>query len=192
LLIIPEINRLFAVAKSTAREIYKRVGYRDWRNFNSLVRRAQQLISNGGRSGSIVQTTTPVVIGSGATRHVVDYELDEEAASLLEYLASSFKLTSTPEMRNECAILRLLAKYYLGKGVSFVFQKRVGSFVYDALVGDQVAVEFDEPHHVTARSVRSDAKKDVFAAQQGWAIFRMGLSGDVVDAILAIDQMLTR
>jgi hypothetical protein len=141
----------------SARDIYSPLGYVDWRNFRGVVERARNLIQNGERTGSIMESTRLVAIGKGARRSVPDYSMDKRAFQLVTKLAASYKLNRCFGTRNETAILSMLRKYCTLKGLDFKFQYRLGRYRFDALVGDRILIEFDEPHHKrSARNVRID------------------------------------
>jgi hypothetical protein len=91
----------------SARDVYSSLGYTQWRNFRSVVRRAQNLIRNGVRLGTIIEDTRLVSIGSGAKRRVLDYLMDVDAFEIVRELASSFKLNRLYSARNETALLGL-------------------------------------------------------------------------------------
>lgn len=174
----------------SARDLYREMGYTEWRNFRLLIAKAESLIKQGV-GGTISRTSAPVSIGSGAIRHLEDFALDAQAVKLLTRLSGRTKLTGLGAIRNETAVLALLRKYYVARDLRFVFQYPLGGFRFDAFIGGSVLVEFDEHHHVSSlRQRHTDAKKDGMAKEQGLEIVRLTIEDDVVDAILLIDRAL--
>ena len=173
----------------SARDVYREYGYARWENFANLIKRAQNLIESGERLGRITETRKPVTTGFGAVRQIVDYLLDDTAAILVGELASSVKLTGHFHIRNETVLLGLARKYCMSKGIMFKFQYPLSGFVYDALVGDSVLIEFDEPGHLKGTRQRGiDAQKDVAAQKAGLTLLRFDLTHDIIDIIVAIEE----
>jgi DNA-damage-inducible protein D len=68
-----------------AREIYETLGYVEWRNFESVMQRAQEACEGIGVAASnhFVATTKLVEVGSGAARRVPDFFLTRSACYLI-------------------------------------------------------------------------------------------------------------
>jgi very-short-patch-repair endonuclease len=174
----------------SARSLGPLLGYTKWQNYERLVQRALNLIRTGAASGRIVETGRRIVIGKGAVREVLDYQLDNDALNLLKELASSYKLTKHYSVRNETVLLTLLEKYCNLRSIKFRFQQKLGDYVFDCLIADYIAVEFDEFHHQDRRTQRRDRKKEVFARSLGLLVIRFDMSNDVVDMIVEIEKCL--
>ncbi len=170
----------------TARKLQQEVNYKEWRNFNSLILRAKNLINNGVESGFIKDTEYPVNIGSGAIRLVEDYELDNDAVNLIKKLALSYKLGNSYSTRNETAVLGLLQKYCVNKGYVYDFQFNLDKFIFDFRC-ENILLEFDEPHHQTKRQKKTDLDKEHIAIENGYKLFRFTLRNDIVDIIICIE-----
>ncbi|MFO1191538.1 MAG: hypothetical protein U1F00_05190 [Rhodoferax sp.] len=175
-----------------ARDLQELLGYARWENFEGVVRRAEQLVLNGAATGSLAQCSRTVAIGSGAIRNIVDYRLDRDGVELLGLLSTSFKLNGFFLARNETVLLGLLAKWATGKGLIAKAQFRLGPYTFDLMIADKLLLEFDEPHHDSSRQQSVDVAKDIAAKSAGFETLRLGLSNDVVDAILAIESSLER
>jgi len=173
-----------------ARDLQDLLGYARWENFQGVVLRAEQLARNGVAEGRIARSCRTVSIGSGALRQLVDYRLDRNAVELLSVLATSFKLNGYFLARNEAVILGLLAKWADRRELAVQPQFRLEDSVFDLMIGNSILVEFDEPHHESSRQRRIDDTKRSVAQCAGYAVVRLGLSCDVVDAILAIEPLL--
>lgn len=171
-----------------ARDIRQQLGYAEWRNFEVLIQRCRGLIAQGVAHGKITQCSRSAPIGSGAVREVVDYRLDAQAYELVKAMASSFKLNGHYLVRNESATLNLVQKWAQRAGHETTPQGRVGNFVFDLLIGQSIAIEFDEPHHGSARQSATDRQKDVEAARADLTVFRFGLESDAIDIIGAIES----
>ncbi len=176
-----------------ARDIYESLGYAKWENFNTLIKRCKQLIEHGQRVGHIEDATRVIEIGSGAIRRVIDYKLDAKAHQLVISMASAFKLLGHYPTRNETSILSFISRWCSLKKISFVPQaKYIDGHIYDALVGDLVAIEFDEPHHLGNTQSSRDEKKDRESKDAGISVLRINIESNVVDAIVDLESMLAR
>jgi len=154
------------------------------------VQRALNLIRTGAASGKIVKSRRKVVIGYGAVRQVLDYQLDRDAVKLLKELASSYKLTKHYSIRNETVLLALLEKYCNLKDIKFRYQQRVADCVFDCLIADHIAVEFDEFHHQNTRTRQRDSNKDMVARSLGLMVVRFDMGDDIVDMIVEVEKRL--
>ena len=181
---------LYGAEYWSARDLGPLLGYTRWQNYERLVQRALNLIKTGAASGKIVETGRKVVIGYGAVRQVLDYQLDRDAVKLLKELASSYKLTKHYSIRNETVLLALLEKYCHLKGIKFRYQQKFGDYVFDCLIADHIAVEFDEFHHQNTRTRRRDGKKDIFASSLGLLVVRFDMNDDIVDMIVEVEKRL--
>lgn len=170
----------------SARNLQKEVNYKEWRNFNTLILRAKNLISNGVESGVIKEAECAINIGSGAIRLVEDYELDEQAVQLIKRLALAYKLGKSHSTRNETAILGLLQKYCINKNYKYGFQFKLDNYIFDFQC-ENILIEFDEPHHENKRQQKIDADKDGVAKRNKYKLFRFTLYNDVIDIILCIE-----
>src|SRR5690242_5291811 len=61
----------------SARDLYKILGYTEWRNFTTAVERAKEACQNSGQaiSDHFVDVNKMVTLGSGSQRKVQDYHL---------------------------------------------------------------------------------------------------------------------
>ena len=174
-----------------ARDLQHLLGYANWVNFEGVIKRAQGIIVHKHLPGTISQCERQVQIGSGASRNVVDYQIDSHALRVIEEIARSFKLTNTYSIRNETIVLQLLEKYCFRRKISFAHQFRIGNSIYDCVVGDSLIVEFDEPHHSNDRRQReNDAKKDDLAVAHGYTMFRVKIDMDIIDIIVAVQERM--
>jgi very-short-patch-repair endonuclease len=172
-----------------ARDLQPLLGYSQWRNFDRLIKRANHILIHKHLPGRIEPNTRMVNIGSCASRKITDYKIDRPALSLVMELAASHKLTNKFSIRNESVVMQLLEKYCLAKSISFAYQYHLGDFVFDCMIGNQVLVEFDEPHHQEcSRQEERDLQKDGLAESEGLKILRISLESDIVDLILAIQR----
>jgi very-short-patch-repair endonuclease len=171
----------------TARKLQKHVSYKEWRNFNTLIIRAKNLIANGVENGIIIEIKHTVLIGSGAVRIIDDYELDNDAENLIKRLSLSYKLGKSYSTRNETAVLGLLQKYCVNKGFSYDFQFKLDNFFYDFRC-ELILIEFDEPHHQNRRQKKTDLNKESAATKNGYKLFRFTLKDDIVDMINCIES----
>lgn len=181
------VSQVYICRMITARKLQHQVKYARWERFNSLIKRAKNLIANGVAHGEIKEIMVPARLGSGAIRLILDYELDDAAASLARQLALSYKLGSSFCIRNETVILELLRKYCTHKGYSFDFQFPLGGKIYDFRCGKKL-IEFDEPHHDSRRHALNDLIKNEIAAQGGFSILRFTLSHDIIDILIALEK----
>ena len=172
---------------TTARKLQKDYNYKEWRNFNTLILRAKNLIANGVENGVILDIKHTVPIGSGAVRIIDDYELDNDAENLIKKLSLSYKLGGSYTTRNETAILGLLQKYCIHKGFLYDFQFKLDKYIYDFCC-EHILIEFDEPHHQNSRQNRTDLNKENTAIENGYKLFRFTLKDDVVDMIKCIES----
>lgn len=174
-----------------ARDIQHLLGYSEWRNFDGLIKRAINIIIHTQCQGIIKETTSIVEIGSGAKRKVGDYTLDAFGLKLVKKLSSSQKLNNAYIIRNETIVLQLIEKYCLKKNIQFIYQFRLVDYRFDCKVGDKILIEFDEPHHsISPKQKHIDDKKNKIAKEQGFLIFRIDLSMDIVDVILFLDEKI--
>ncbi len=170
----------------TARSLQKEVNYKEWRNFNTLILRAKNLISNGVESGVIKETECAVNIGSGAIRLVEDYELDERAVYLIKRLALAYKLGKSYSTRNETAVLGLLQKYCVSKNYFHDFQFKLENYIFDFQC-ENILIEFDEPQHQNRRQRAIDIDKENIAKKNNYKLFRFTLHNDIIDIIMYIE-----
>lgn len=174
-----------------ARDIQPLLEYARWENFDNLIKRAQNLILNGIECGSITECKKSVSIGSGTQRGIIDYSLDVSALNLVKQLAHSFKTNGFYHRRNETAIISMLKKHFLKRGIGFEEQKHIGVFKVDAFIGNSVILEFDEPHHHRSRQKEKDREKDLYLSSEGYVVSRATLDQDVIDIINMIEEKLT-
>ncbi len=170
-----------------ARNIYKKMGYIRWENFNNLIIKAIQLINNGVENGVINKTYKVITIGSNARRNIIDYELDMDAIKLLERI-SSHKLNKPIALRNETVILTMIEKYCTLKNMPFIFQFKIDNFVYDCCINNNILIEFDEPHHKnTSRQKLIDSNKNLVAQYNCFQLIRFDISHDIIDIIIKLE-----
>lgn len=171
------------------RNLYKKLGFATWENFNFNVEKAIQLINSGSYSGTIKKTSKTVSIGSGAKREIIDYLIDDDALNLIKQLSYN-KIVGKPAVRNEIAILTLLKKYCDGKQIDFQMQYKLNNFKYDALINNNLLLEFDEQHHCRKKQQIIDLEKTNLAIEHGFYILRVGIKDDIIDIILKMEQIL--
>jgi very-short-patch-repair endonuclease len=172
-----------------ARDLQALLGYKRWQNFDHLIKRANHILIHKHLPGHIEPTSRTACIGSGATREITDYLIDRPALNIVMELAASYKLTNSFSIRSESVVMQLLEKYCLAKNICFTFQHHLGGFVFDCMIGNQVLVEFDEPHHQECkRQAERDSEKDRLAESEGLKILRINLESDIIDLILAIQK----
>jgi len=172
----------------SARSIYKDLGYKQWRCFEGLIKRAINLIKNGIEKGIIKETKKETLIGSGAKRKVKDYLFNNDAFNLIERLSNGYKLNNCYSIRNETVLLGLLKKYCKKKGIKVNFQYSFGTFLYDCCLNHKIFIEFDEPHHKNKKQKNIDNRKDKYVKSQGYKILRFNLDNDIVDLILEVEK----
>lgn len=170
-----------------ARELQIECGYAKWERFHGVLLRADNIIRNGFRDGSITKCEKMSCLGSGAIRRIIDYLVDEGAENLIKELCLSYKINGSYCIRNEAATLSLLKKYCRYKGFSYEFQYKINNFVYDFRC-NKILIEFDEPHHNESRQKLVDLKKDEFAILNGFRISRVTLATDIIDLIIEIER----
>lgn len=168
-----------------ARKLQKQLNYIDWRNFNNLILRAENLIKNGIENGLITKTICTVKLGSGSLRNIPDYYMDERAQILIKKLALSYKLNKSYLIRNETSILSLLQKYCIYKNIDYEFQFKLDKYIYDFKY-EKTLIEFDEPHHKETRQSFIDEEKNINAKNNGFKIVRIGLHKDIIDLIIML------
>lgn len=85
------------------------------------------------------------------------------------------KLDIAAGLRSREAKKNALVREYLDiVGVSYVFEKRIGKFIYDLFLPEQsLCVEFDSPYHRYWRQVAIDKDKDKVAVDAGYRILRI-------------------
>jgi len=175
----------------TARDLQKELNYKKWENFEGVIKRANNLIQNGFKNGVISETFKIVETGFKAKRSIIDYSLDNNAVDLITYLCSNYKINKYFPIRNETLILGLIEKYYKNKNISFEFQKKLSCYVYDALIGGNILVEFDEPHHFNSKKqILIDKSKSELAHKLGYKLIRICLKQDIIDCIIIIDKQI--
>lgn len=184
------MSDLHGVEYWSARELMPCLGYLKWDNFVGVIKRVSGIIKHKHLEGNIIKTSRKVSIGSGASRHITDYLIDEDARVLLKELCSSRKLTNVFSIRNETVVLQLVEKYCQKKEVDFQFQYQFKNFVFDARVGDHILMEFDEPHHSGIRQKEVDEVKDAVAEANGFSLYRVDLEMDIVDIIIYLEAEL--
>jgi very-short-patch-repair endonuclease len=89
--------------------------------------------------------------------------------------------------RNETAILHLLGKWALARGLTVEPQAKFHGYVYDVVIADRIIVEFDEPHHQDSRQSEIDRAKTDIATKNDRIILRFGIECDIIDIISAIE-----
>lgn len=172
----------------SARDLMPRLGYKRWSNFAGVVERAIGIIKHKHLKGDIVKTNIVIVVGQGAKREIADYLLDQNGMSLLCELCSSYKLNNFYSIRNETVVLQLVEKYCQHKNVDFQHQYRLGKFRFDCKVGNNILIEFDEPHHQhNPRQKEIDAEKNVVAKNEGFSMYRVNVEMDIVDIIIYLE-----
>jgi hypothetical protein len=175
----------------SARDLMPYFGYKQWRNFSGVIKRAMGIIKHRHLKGEIVKTHIAVGIGSGAKREVIDYLIDEDGLFLLSELCSSFKLNNFYSIRNETVVLQLVEKYCQKKDVDFQYQYRIGKFLFDCRVGNKILIEFDEPHHqINIRQMEIDNEKNMVAKTEGLSVYRVDVEMDIVDIIIYLEAQL--
>jgi very-short-patch-repair endonuclease len=175
-----------------ARDLQHLLGYTEWRNFEGVIKRAIGIIRHKNLNGTIEKTSATVKIGSGATRKIVDYKLNQEAFELLKELCSGYKMTNSFTIRNESVVLQLVEKYCKANKIIFYYQFLLNNYRFDCMLGDKILLEFDEPHHYqNTRQARIDLEKEKVAKRNGFLIFRVTLDMDIVDIIVFIERNLS-
>lgn len=175
----------------SARDLMPHLGYKKWSNFSGVIKRAISIIKHKHHKGEIVETRVVVGIGSGARRGIIDYLLDADGVSLLNELCSSFKLNNYYSIRNETVVLQLVEKYCQKKDVDFQYQYRIGEFIFDCKVGNNILIEFDEPHHqINTRQKEIDDEKNIAAKAEGFSLKRVDLEMDIIDIIVYLEAQL--
>lgn len=175
----------------SARDLQIEFNYAKWENFNGLIKRAINIINSGIRLGMIVESKIEVNTGKGAIRKINNYIVDENAYKIIKELSLSYKTSNFYSFRNETLILSLIKKYFNSKNIEFIFQKRIHPFVFDALVGNTILVEFDEIHHQNSKKqISIDSKKNAIASVNGYKIIRLNLDMDIIDCIITINNQL--
>jgi len=173
----------------SGREIYKELGYIKWSNFYNLIKKAQQIINNCLDRGIIVPTFKNINIGSGATRKVIDFDLDDNAIKVLKDISCN-KLKKSPKARSETMFLSLVEKYCKIKNIKFDFQFRLDGYVFDCCVNNNILIEFDEPHHCEKRQTIKDRAKDTSSEKNNYKIIRVEICDDIIDIICKIEDAL--
>jgi very-short-patch-repair endonuclease len=172
-----------------ARDIQHLLGYTEWRNFEGVIKRAVQIIVNTQSEGIIQKTTKNVKIGSGAIRGVKDYKIDENGFILIRKLSASQKLNNAFEIRNETIFLQLIQKYCSKLSIKFEYQYKLHNYRFDCKIGENLLIEFDEPHHSYSTSQkRIDIDKNKIASDNNFKIFRIDLDMDIIDVIVIIQN----
>lgn len=171
-----------------ARDIYRGLGYVEWRNFSGLVDRAKNMIANGVAVGEIINTSRSVGIGSGSFRIIDDYELDVSAYDLVKLLAQSFKLNGHHIARNETIILGMVKHWCESKGITAIPQGEIDTSYSDLLINSCISIEFDENHHEQSRQLGIDKTKDTKSDSLGIKTLRFSFNDTVIDIILAIEK----
>lgn len=175
----------------SARDLRLYLGYAEWRNFSNVIKRAISIIKHKHIDGRIVETSIVVGTGKGAKREIVDYLLDADGVSVLSELCTSFKLNNFYSIRNETVVLQLVEKYCQKKGVDFQYQYRLGGFIFDCKVGNNILIEFDESHHLDSiRQRRIDSEKNIVAKAEGFSLKRVDLEMDIADIIVYLESRL--
>lgn len=175
----------------SARDLMCHLGYKKWSNFSGVIRRAIGIIKHKHIRGEIVETSVVVRTGYNARREIVDYLIDADGVSLLNELCSSFKLNNFYLIRNETVVLQLVEKYCQKKDVDFQYQYRIGKFVFDCKVGNNILLEFDEPHHqINTRQKEIDDEKNIVAKAEGFSLKRVDLETDIIDIIVYLEAHL--
>ena len=174
----------------SARDIMPSLGYIQWRNFAGVIERAIGIIKHKHLKGKIVKTSAIVEIGSGAKREIIDYLIDIDGLSLLNELCSSYKLNNFYSIRNETVVLQMVEKYCRKKEISFEYPYPAGAYIFDCMVADNILIEFDEPHHQNdTRQKNVDNKKNRFAVDNGFGLYRVTVEMDIVDVIVYLESM---
>ena len=173
----------------SCRDIYKsEFGYKRWENFNDVIKQVLQLHKSGIIDVDISKTTKTVEIGRHAKRDIVDYVIDDRTKNVILSFCPN-KIHRVKPVRNETVVMGLLEKYFNAKGIEFEFQKHIGDYVADALVGGKIIIEHDEPYHTKVTIKKRDSKKDAFYTENGYKIFRCETDDDVVDIIIGIEKL---
>jgi hypothetical protein len=181
----PKIDGFYVLA----RDVQKEFGYIEWRNFEGVIKRAIQIIINTQSNGVIQKTTKKIIIGSGALREIVDYKIDKNGLLLIKKLTSSQKLNNIFEIRNETIFLQLIQKYCIKTDIKFEYQFTFLNYRYDCKIGNNLLIEFDEPHHlINTKQKVIDINKSQVAIENKFKIFRINLEMDIIDVILFIQN----
>lgn len=69
-------------------------------------------------------------------------------------------------------------------------QFRLDDFKYDALINDNLLLEFDEQHHCRKKQQKIDLEKTKVAKKCGYRILRVGIQDDIIDIILKMEKIL--
>lgn len=165
-----------------ARSVYKELGYKKWENFQGIVIKAEQLIKNGLHNGNITKSKIKVDLAKGAKRDIVDWTFDENAFDLVRNICGNMKLVNGQKVRNEIEVLNLLKKYCEYRSIIFEFQYALGKYRFDCIVG-KTLIEFDEPHHLSKRSIASDLIKEGYANSMGYSVVKVDVFTDIIDLI---------
>jgi hypothetical protein len=176
----------------SARELYKNSGYARWENFENLVKRAENLIKNGVKKGIIEHSKKGIKLGGDAIRQVKDYTLDNMAYNLINELSCSYKLNNCYIFRNETSCLLMVKKFFENKKIPCCFQKRIGCFVFDMMIDNRIAIEFNEPHHEQHRQFVLDRNKISYCNLNNIQIRSYDLSNDAIDIILDVQEILDK
>src|SRR5690606_2785037 len=176
-----------------ARLLYLELGYSEFRNFDHLICRCINLINNGLEKGIITPSYVEIKIGSGATRVIKDYDIDEGAERLLRHMASRFKAESSYPIRNETALFGLLKKFCQLNGIDHEYQFNLDGFLYDFRY-EKTLIEFDENHHKNRKQQGVDDIKNKIALDNGYEILRFNFDNDIIDIIqiLYINNMVIK
>lgn len=69
----------------SARDLYKVLGYTEWRNFTTAIEKAKEACQNSGQAvpDHFVEVNKMVTLGSGGQRKVQDYHLSRYACYLI-------------------------------------------------------------------------------------------------------------
>ena len=173
----------------SCRDIYKsEFGYKRWENFDDMIKQVLQLHESGIINVDIFKTTKTVEIGCHAKRDIIDYIIDDKTKDVILSFRPN-KMHRIKPVRNETVIMGLLEKYFNAKGIEFEFQQRIGEYVADALIGGEIVIEYDEPHHAKSPVKKRDNEKDTFYAENGYKIFRCGADDDVIDIIIGVEKL---
>jgi very-short-patch-repair endonuclease len=170
----------------TARELQKIIGYKEWRNFNNLIKKTIQIIGEQHAN----KTYKEIKLPRGATRKILDYNLTEDAKAFIEKMSAK-PYSKSVITRNEIVIIEQIKRYYEYRNIKIQFQFKLARYRYDCKISDKILFEFDEPHHLNKRQTDVDRQKDKSAISNGYSIIRCDIYDDIIDIIIKIDKHLS-
>lgn len=171
-----------------ARSIQHELGYVRWENFNNVIKKCITL-TRGNPEHSFKPAMSLISLPKGAFRSIKDFELNDADIDLIKKMSGYSKPTGTYKIRIENIIVSLLKKYYAAKEIDVITQFWLGQYRYDCKINN-VLVEYDEDHHLNESQRIIDRLKNELATQNNYAMVRVQIEEDIVDAILKINAVL--